>query len=42
MSSFELDNNDEDNSFRSSINNDEVSAENILIYSNELNYDINL
>ena len=42
MSSFELDNNDEDNSFRSSINNDEVSTENILIYSNELNYDINL
>lgn len=34
MSSFELDNNDEDNSFRSSIDNGEVSTENILIYSN--------
>ena len=33
VSSFELDN--EDDSFRSSIDNDDVSEENILIYSSE-------
>lgn len=35
MSSFELDKDDNDNSFRSSIDNDDISTENILIYSTE-------
>ena len=35
VSSFVLDNDSEDNSFRSSIDNDDVSTENIFIYSSE-------